>query len=421
MGKLPALLRLLGTAALIIAMYSFLVKGWDSGNDVYRYLFMLGHTAIMAAVGLASGHWLKESKGARLLLTLALVSVPANFAILGAFIFSQTTAVDISYYPHYVAWTVENLSTALYTSIGAAIILVPITLLGFTVLARSMSKKLTLLFLLSNAALLLPIRDPHFMAIIVMCFTFINVFISYKASQQNIVSKTQEGVIALGLQMLPLAILMGRSLWLYAMDSFLLSVLAITLFYLLRQASTIFADSAKIQHILDRLSMVPAILVTPSLAFALFDINMLPEALAIPLAAIVSAVMIYDMAERKSSGSHRYRHIASAVLLISLALNSYLFNELWAALASILIGLTVTVTGFKNQQRGVLMTGVILTSLGMLQQFYELFHNFELGSWFALAGLGIVSIVVASTMESQGGKIKSYFGQCKSSLESWDK
>lgn len=93
MKKLPSLLRILGTTALLVAMYSFLVKGWQSGGDVFRYLLMLGHTGAMAAIGLASGHWLKEGKGARLLLTLALVSVAANFAILGAFIYSQTAAV----------------------------------------------------------------------------------------------------------------------------------------------------------------------------------------------------------------------------------------------------------------------------------------------------------------------------------------
>ncbi len=85
-GRLPTLLRILGAGALVVAMYSYLAKGWESGNDIFRYLLMLGHTGVLTAIGLASGHWLKESKGARLLLTLALVSVPANFAILGAFI-----------------------------------------------------------------------------------------------------------------------------------------------------------------------------------------------------------------------------------------------------------------------------------------------------------------------------------------------
>jgi len=188
--------------------------------------------------------------------------VPANFAILGAFIFSQTTAVDISYYPHYVAWTVDTLSAALYTGGGALLILVPVTLLGFTVLARSLSKKLSFLFLLSNAALLLPLRDPQIIAMIVLAFTFLNVVFSYKTSQQNIVTKTHEGLIALGLLILPQAVLMGRSLWLYSLDMFLLTVMAITCFYLLRQTSLVFTQNSMVRRILDRLSLLPAIFVT---------------------------------------------------------------------------------------------------------------------------------------------------------------
>ena len=70
MQNLPDLLRILGAGALIIAMYGFLVRGWQSGNDVSRYLMLLGHTGLLSVIGLASGHWLKEAKSARLLVTL---------------------------------------------------------------------------------------------------------------------------------------------------------------------------------------------------------------------------------------------------------------------------------------------------------------------------------------------------------------
>jgi len=421
MNKLPDLLRILGAAALIIAMYSFLMKGWDSGNDIYRYLFMLGHTGVLAAVGLASGHWLKESKGARLLLTLALVSIPANFAILGAFIFSQTTAVDLSFYPHYVAWTVDSLSAALFTGGGALLVLVPVTLLGFTVLARSLSKKLSFLFLLSNASLLLPLRDPQLIGLIVLVFTFLNVFFSYKTSQHNIVTKTHEGLIALGLLALPLAVLMGRSLWLYSLDAFLLTVLTITSFFLLRQLSLIFQQNSKTRLILDRLSLIPAIIITPLLSQALFGSTLVMDELAIPLAALVSAVMIFDMAQRKSSSAYKYRYIAIGILFISLLFNMYVFTSLVTALTNIIIGFGLLVMGVKKQQRGVLISGIVLILLGMALQFYELFHHFEIGSWISLASLGVLSIIIASTIESKGGKIKLHIETWKTKLNQWEK
>ena len=136
---------------------------------------LLGHTGVLALLGLFSGHWLKESKGARLLLTLALVSVPVNFSVLGAFIFSQSPLLDPSIYPQYVAWSVDSLQTALLTTGGAALLLIPVTLIGFAVLSRSMSKKLTLLFLISNATLLLPVRDPQLVGLMVLVLSLIHI------------------------------------------------------------------------------------------------------------------------------------------------------------------------------------------------------------------------------------------------------
>ena len=89
--------------AVLFSLYTFLMRGWEGSSVLIRYLMLLGHTGALATIGLASGHFLKEAKGARLLLVLALISVPANFAILGAFIFSASTTLNLGIYPQYVA------------------------------------------------------------------------------------------------------------------------------------------------------------------------------------------------------------------------------------------------------------------------------------------------------------------------------
>ncbi|MDY6798370.1 MAG: hypothetical protein SVX28_06430 [Pseudomonadota bacterium] len=421
MHNLPALLRILGTAALLIAMYSFLVKGWQSGNDVFRYMLMLGHTGILAAVGIASGHWLKESKGARLLLTLALVSVPVNFAILGALIFSQSFGIDASHYPHYVAWSVDSLNTALFTSAGAMVLLIPVTLLGFTVLVRSLSRKLSVLFLLSNVVLLLPIRDPHLIGLFVLALTFISLVFNYRISQGNIATRTREGIIALGLQFLPLGILMGRSLWLYDLDMFLLTVLAITVFYVLRQASMVLENNSTAQNLLNATSLVPAVIAMPLLSDALLNVLPTLPVLVIPLAGLFTFAMVYDIAQRSSAYASGYRYIASAILVLGMLLNLNLFTGLIAALLAIAVGLGLVVLGFQRQQRSVFTSGVVLMLVGMGQQLYELVHHFDFGSWASLATLGVISIVIASTIESQGGKIKPRIDNWKASFKQWEK
>ena len=40
--KLPMLLRTIGTVAVILSMYSFLVRGWEGSSDLVRYFMLLG-------------------------------------------------------------------------------------------------------------------------------------------------------------------------------------------------------------------------------------------------------------------------------------------------------------------------------------------------------------------------------------------
>ena len=419
-GRLPTLLRILGAGALVVAMYSYLAKGWESGNDVLRYLLMLGHTGVLAALGLASGHWLKESKGARLLLTLALVSVPANFAILGAFIFSQTGAADAGSYPHYVAWTVDSLNTALLTGGGAMLVLVPVTLLGFTVLARDMSKRLSLLFLLGNATLLLPLRDPQLIGALVLMLTFFTIVLNRRTALNHTAARTLEGVTALGLQFLPLAILSGRSLWLYSVDQYLLTVLFVTLFVILRQISLQLEPNSKVRSLLDALSLFPAVSVAPLLSDALHTTRLLPEQLVFPLGALACTAMVYDISRRSLNGAGFYRRLAVAGLLLSMTINLLLFSDAVSALACLLLGLVLIWQGYRMQQRSLFGGGILLALAGTVQQFIELVQHFDLGNWAVLALAGIASILVASTIESRGGSIKSRITDWKSRLHQWE-
>jgi len=421
MKKLPDLLRILGAGALLIAMYSFLIKGWDDGNDVFRYLLMLGHTGVLAAIGLASGHWLKESKGARLLLTLALVSVPANFAILGAFIFSQSElVVNISQYPNYVAWTVDNMQTALMTSGGALLILLPVTLLGFTVLARSLSKRLTVLFLISNAALLLPMRDPMMVGLVVLVLTVMTIIFTRKSAQQNIVAKTQEGIIALGLQALPLAVLMGRTLWLYSADMFLLTVMTTTIYFMLRQSALFFESDSRFKKMLERLSLIPAIATAPLLASTLLNSNWAITALVLPIATTVSAMMVYDIAQRNESSATTYRWIAALMIVVGMTMNLLSNAGLLAAISCITAGVVLLILGYKNKQRGFFINGFILMLIGLAQQFYELVHHFNLGSWASMAVMGVITIVIASVIESKGNALHQRFLTWKTNFKQWE-
>jgi hypothetical protein len=420
MKRLPSLLRILGTTALLVAMYSFLVKGWHSGGDVFRYLLMLGHTGAMAAIGLASGHWLKEGKGARLLLTLALVSVAANFAILGAFIFSQTPAASAVYYPGYVAWSVGSLSTALIITGGAMVVLLPVVFLGFRVLSRSMSNKLAALYLMSNAALLIPLRDPHLVGYMVIGLSLFVLIISRNTARQNISAKTNEGMMALVLQYFPMAVLLARSIWLYSPELFLLTVLALTVFFALRQISIRLDNTRDIRRLVEGLSVLPALGFGVGLGATLAENGVLATELVLPVAALAAASLIYDISLRARQGVAQYRTLSVGVLCFGVLANMLILDGVLTAVMSTVIGIAVAVFGYMKQQRIVFSGGMVMMSVGLVYQLYYAIHIFHLGSWASLALLGMAAIVVASTVESHGYRIKLMLTAWKTKHGEWD-
>jgi len=159
-ATLSEALRILGATVLLASMSVFLLQGWNEGNDISRYLLLLAQTGLLAAAGFAMSHGLKEAKGARMFFGLALVSIPANFTILGALLYSvfQWDGMLTSY-PSYAKWTMDSLAGTGVTFAGAMLVLLPVTFFCFAVMARHSAKQLSLHFLLLNALLLLPIRS----------------------------------------------------------------------------------------------------------------------------------------------------------------------------------------------------------------------------------------------------------------------
>jgi hypothetical protein len=419
MKKLPQMLRILGAGAVLIAMYSFLMKGWQGGNDMLRYAMLLGHTGAMAGIGLASGYWLKEGKGARLLLTLALVSVPANFAILGAFIYSQTAIVELAFYPQYVAWAAESLSTALWVTGAALIILLPVIWIGFLTLARSISKRLALLFVLSNLALLIPLRDPQLIGFLVTALIAFIMFFSANTAKRHVSANTQEGMLALALQYLPLAVLLGRSLWLYSTDLFLLTVMSAVVFVGVRQLSLLLISNSSLRGWLELFSTVPALVVGAGLYATLSDAQALPVFLILPLSALASALLIYDISLR-SKGARSYRMLAIVILASGLFVNIYFIGGVMTALMSMLLGGATSAYGYHRKQIAVFVGGIVMVGVGVINQLYYLFQQFDLGSWATLAIAGITAIVVGSLIESKGGRIKPMLTAWKAKYGDWE-
>ena len=419
-ASLPRLLRSVGALALLAAISIFLLQGWQNGNDIYRYALLLGHTVLLASVGFASGHWLRESKGARLLLIIALASVPANFAILGAFVYSQAALDTLSvWYPSTAHWQAHDLRSALLAAIAGAAFLVPVSWLGFMVLSRKSATRLTLLYLLTNTALLIPLRTTEWVGAILLLLTFIVLTQSKRAAVNDAALRTPEGIIARLLQYVPLGVILGRNLWLYAADTLLFTVLSGIVYLMLRQVSVQLHQSSRLRVFLEHCALLPALAIGIGASFLTAQALRGADALLIPVFSLTVAALLVETALRAARGAAFYRRLAAVVVTLGMVVNLVLIDNAATAAVCLLVGLLVLVYGFVVEQRSVFALGVITLLAGLVYQVQLAVYMFDLGSWGSLAVLGVTAIVAGSVVERYGTEIKAKLADWGKRFKAW--
>lgn len=171
---LSNLLRIMGGFSVVASMSLFLLRGWDAGNDINRYYLLLSQTLLLGLGGFALSYLMKENKGARVFLGLGLLSVSANMTTLGALIYSFVPwDGGLADYPSVAQWSASDSLSIGLASCSAIAILLPATIFGFKVMARQSARPLAVVYLLSNAMLLIPIRDASFSAILAAGMVFL--------------------------------------------------------------------------------------------------------------------------------------------------------------------------------------------------------------------------------------------------------
>lgn len=397
--NLPAALRGLGAAAVVFALYSFLVRGWVGGSDLARYFVLLGHTGLLAGIAFASHRCFRESKGPRLLLGLALVSVAANFAVLGAFLYAAVVRVAQPDYPGYLLWNGADLLTTAMMITGSLLVMVPVTALGFRTLARSIARPLSVLFLVSNSVLLIPIRDTWPTVILAMTCGCLVFLMSKSICRRRIEMSTREGMWAILLQFLPLAILLGRLLWLYDSDAVAVFSAAVLMFACLRQCTVLMEGDSALRCILEVGSVWVAGVAGCALRICLDGVA--PHALALLSGCLLSSMLVYELSCRVARFGSGYRVIAGIVLGMGSLASLQFYDGVVDILLTLLSGVMLLALSVRWRTRSLFVAGAVIATASLLTLGRELMRRFDLGGWIALAIIGIAAIVLASALESR--------------------
>lgn len=396
-------LRILGAAVLVASMSLFLMQGWNDGNDIRRYLMLLTQTGLLATAGFALSHGLKEAKGARLFFGLALVSIPANFTILGALLYSVLQwDGGLTTYPGYATWQIENVASTGITLAGAMVVLLPITMFCFAIMARHSAKTLSLHFFALNMMLLLPIRSSLAAGTVALLGTVYALYVVRKVIGKDRALKTAEGKFALITLFIPAGIILFRSMYFYQVDSLLIAMLSMAAFLAARQASMFPERSARVALALDVLSVPFALMFATALTNAL--IPSVTWALIAPIFSIAYSLLALDVVRRTES-----RRLAASIgLSVSLFVACSFILSVAAeqgaltAFLSLVAGGLMVMAGVALRNRSATVAGFLVAVASVLFGFEALLSLVLDSSWIDLAIFGACAITLGSVLDRHG-------------------
>ena len=115
-----------------------------------------------------------------------------------------------------------------------------------------------------------------------------------------------------------------------------------------------------------------------------------------------------------------YRRLAAALLSVAVVINLVLFSSVATAAACLIVGLLVLTYGYMVEQRVVFALGTITLLAGLVYQMSFAIDMFNLGSWGSLAALGVAAILIGSTIERHGVKIKARLTGWSQQFKQWE-
>ncbi len=402
-GSLSSVFRVAGVAAMVLSMCLFLLDGMGVVNDTQRFFKMLLLTGLLSAGGFALSFLLKEQRGARSFFGLALLSVPVNFAVLGALLYSvfQIDAVS-TVYPTVAHWEIASVASLGSTMLLAAVALLPVTVFGMSVMGREGRAWLSGALLFSSSMLLLPIRDTAFIAPIVAVLVFALMGVVKHCGEGIISLKTPAGRFVQALLFLPPAIMLFRSFWLYDVGSLSALVIALTVYVALRYA----CQRIKLEGVV--CTALHVVCATTAFVAASLSVDVVSRVAGPSYEALIFSVvfggLMFDIENRvKSIKMAKALGIFTSIVVATIILVHQQFHD---DAAVFVIGLSVPIAlicaGIMQQQKYKILIGgltlattVLLNAGGMIQFFLH-------AGWFGFASLGASAILVASLLERFG-------------------
>jgi hypothetical protein len=411
---LPRLLRGVGALALMGAASSFLLQHWENGGDVWRYYALLTHTFGLGLLGFVWGLRADDAKGARTFLALAAGLVPAHFCILGGLVYSQFSwDGPLSAVASYATWVAPGPVSALGAAGASALALGAVTAVAFVALARARAGLLGWVYLVGNALLLVPTRDPSWVAAMVGLHAAALVAVDWRIVRPEPRLRTLEGSFVRAMLFAPPLLMLARSALHYELSPLYYAVTSGAL----ALASFAFAEERRtplpLRGLLRSLCLASIGVSSASATVALFDALALSMSVALPLAGVLFASLVTGLSlfAGEARWGEAYRRAAALALLGTTAADLLLFPGVVSSIAALCASIATLSYGFVTERRTLFLVGVGGALFAAATHVRAAIELYAVSHWGSLALLGVLVILAATAVERHGVSIGDWLGR----------
>lgn len=392
-------LRACGTLVLMGAASAFLLGQWDGIGDVVKYFVLLGHTVMLLVAGLVTSAKAHDSRTARTFMLLTLGAIPINFAITGGFLYSQFALDPAVSLPSEITWVAGSGLVAVGIAVISAAVLFVASYVASRGLVRQQALPATLALLGSSAALWVPLREPSFAGVVLLCVACVELFFEARRWRRASCMRTLEGRLVRALIASPIVLGVARTVIYYGSSGvFLGGALMVA-----GLATFLLSDAVKDEDEHDPSTTVPVLSAVLSAVGCCAVIADLGATLHLghvtAMWFVPSTVVLVGYSFATQVARTPLRHIAAwwalTLAVITLPFHFVLGNLMLALLIG--VGALCFATWERNKS-----LAVVGSSLALLSLIGSVYCSIDLGgisSWVTLSGFGLVFILGAVIVE----------------------
>lgn len=400
-------LRIAGAALVVASASTFMLQHWQGGNDLIRYAMLVGQSLLLAAAAYFVGLSLREGRSARTFLALVLATMPVSFAVLGGLVYSQFHLEATHVLPSYATWVAPNAHSALLAVLGTLVVLVPLAAVSFVALARKEARALTLAFFAANLLVLVPVRQPLFVAALAGLSLLGLLRLELTRFGMSAQLDTVEGKLARVMPFAAPVIMLGRVFHLYTVGpAFVGGVLLIVgaaIWLLLSRTATAWKRDGG-AWLAATLGVIGWGLCWGELSSNLDGCRGL--LLGLPMALVFGLA-----AQRAKQAQGLLTGLATVVALFTTLMSCVFDSNSVGAVGCIIVGVGVAVWGAAVRALVRTVSGSLVALLGLCVQVWLATHHDNVLRWAGLSVVGMLLIVGSAYVERNRGRIARFWAQ----------